>query len=183
MKKVLLAVALIGMVGCSNSSEPVEILPYYGMNLNLKSDLYSKYDLEHEYEFVAVETYGKVAFKAIYWCHNKFERELNGIDLSSDAGSYAIDDYNLKNELCVTQSLKLEKPILEAYRIKLERPNVGLELNESEVVSYNEAPVAEYDKNSPRYKEVLASCAANNNSIVDDQEFVEAVDFCVAKGM
>lgn len=193
MKKLLLAALVIGIAGCSDADNKViknaiaSDAAKYPEAIAIKSfqdNSVRGFDLEMEWEFNLAEEYGTDGFKAIWFCHKKFQSELGGIDTSTDYGAAVLDKYDSKVQTCATHSVqRYSTPIPEDKRKKLDRPYAGVELSPQEIGTYDELPVAPYDKNSQRYKEVLAMCAGANNYIKDDKEFVSAVDFCVSKAM
>lgn len=187
MKKSLLMAALAAVVsvGCSGvSQEQSAFNKEYVIDVSKYPNANEDFSLDQEFEYQAVEQYGSPAFKVISSCYSKYGPMMSNIDTSTDYGSTVLGEYLVKVETCTFATLReLHVAIPLDQRQKIQRENIGLELNEDEVENFNQTPVAPYDKTSPRYKELLATCSANNNSIEDDQEFVSAVDFCISKGM
>lgn len=197
MKKLILASMMFGIVGCSSASNEIppvkeeyiqsvtiiENTQKYGVDLNEYPTSNVKFDLEKEFEYVAVEKYGTIAFKAIDVCYTKYEHMMNGEDSSSDYGSTLLNDMNIIVSKCVEESLDKYPVIPENKRISFPREYMGLELDEVEKDGFDDvSPVAEYDKSSSRYKELKKICE-ENNALVPKQEFNESVEFCVKKGM
>ncbi|EQA7786719.1 hypothetical protein ACX818_001313 [Acinetobacter baumannii] len=202
MKKLLIASIIFGLVGCSTNEsikQPESIQQKivhteHFIDLNEFPSEIQGFDLEFDWQFNAAEKYGSIAFKAIDLCYSKYEYTIKGIDTSSDCGSMKFDEYNQNVEKCVNESLSPYPIIPEDKRHKIPRgdePGYGLELSESEIDRYddfeNSLPATTGDdksyRNDPRFQELLPQCAANNMPIEDDQEFVDAVDLCVLKGM
>lgn len=191
MKKLLLALCVIGLVGCSQAESEVIVDAMKpkpeSVDLSKAPDLTSGFDLEFDWQYDLAELYGTKAYKAIHYCGLKYDSMLKGIDTSSDYGSTVLSEWNQSVAQCAENSLKHEPQIPEEFRHVIPRnepANYGLELNESEVEGFNDIPpMFQPDVNDPRYKEVHAQCAINNQEIVDPVEFASAVDFCTAKGM
>lgn len=197
MKKLILASMMFGIVGCSAASNEIppvkeeyiqsvsiiENTQNYSVDLNEYPNPNVKFDLEKEFEYVAVEKYGTIAFKAIDVCYTKYEHMMDGEDSSSDYGSTLLNDMNIIVSKCVEQSLEKYPVIPENKRISFPREYMGLELDEIEKDGFDDVlPVAEYDKSSSRYKELKKICE-ENNVLVPKHEFNESVEFCIRKGM
>ncbi|CAL1777820.1 hypothetical protein BRC2024_PQPTKSFJ_CDS_0152 [Tegunavirus sp. BRC001] len=211
MKKLLIAASIIGLVSltaCSQSNVAKDSgtvplpsteknKPY--LNLSKLKDGIEGFDLEFEWEYDLAEKYGTIGFKAIYYCGKKYDNMLVNLDTSTDYGATALSEYNENVKTCAENSLRGYSVIPEAQRHIIPRPDEpgqGLELSQEEETSFNSEDRlntvypklsenykgTEY-RNDPRFQELLPVCAVNNMSIKDDKEFVEAVDFCVLKGM
>uniref|UniRef100_A0AB38ZCU2 Lipoprotein n=1 Tax=Acinetobacter phage vB_AbaSt_W16 TaxID=3116434 RepID=A0AB38ZCU2_9CAUD len=201
MNKLLLAISIasLSLVGCSTHKEAtaaptVNEMQYGVKNLQEHTTVNTNFSLETEAEYKAAELYGSIAFKAIAVCNSKFENLLKNIDMSSDYGATVLQEYQVKVEKCVDETLKPYPIIPEKDRVQLPRENVGLELNESEIAGFNDVDdfenelpaIAGEDKSyrdDPAFQKALPACAAANIEIKNDKEFVEAVDFCALKAM
>ncbi|QQO96341.1 hypothetical protein CPT_Minot_138 [Acinetobacter phage Minot] len=211
MKKLLIAASIIGLVSLTACTQPnvakdsgtvplpstEQNKPY--LNLSKLKDNIEGFDLEFDWEYDLAEQYGTVGFKAIYYCGKKYDNMLVNIDTSTDYGSTVLSEYHANVKECATNSLRGYSVIPEAQRHKIPRadePGYGLELSAGEEANFNSEDrfntvypkMAEnYEgteyRDDPRFQKLLPVCAANNMSIKDDKEFVEAVDFCALKGM
>ncbi|AXY82758.1 hypothetical protein KARL1_139 [Acinetobacter phage KARL-1] len=210
MKKLFIVASIIGLVGCSEPSlskeSDVGTVPLPTSQTNKAYVDLSKvdgniqgFDLEFDWEYDLAERYGTNGFKAIYYCGKNYDSMLSNIDTSTDYGSTVLSEYQANVRECATNSLRNYSVIPEAQRHKIPRadePGQGLELSSEEEANFNSEDrfntvypkiVENYEgteyRNDPRFKELLPVCAANNMSIKDDKEFVEAVEFCALKGM
>lgn len=202
MKKLLLSLCVVSLVGCSQSTpatykealkqqqkeEASQMLDVNSVKLSDYSDLEtSGQTLEFDWEYDIAEKYGTQGFKAMTLCYDKHLSKLDGVDTSSDFGAVKQDEVLALIESCSHNSLVYTTEIPEDKRTHIPRDepaNYGLELDETEVEGFNDIPpMFQPDVNDPRYKEVYARCAINNQEIVDPVEFASAVDFCTAKGM
>ena len=195
MKLLFVATAVCLMMGCSNAStieKPKKEVAKmsYGVNLDEYKDIIIDFNLEQEYQYVAAETYGPVAFHAIGACFKKYEHMLDNIDTSTDYGSSLLTKFSVDNEKCVSETLSIYTPLDEDVRETIPRENIEMELASDEVDEFDDLsldvgeslPVAPYDKASPRYIEMRKVCEETNSSVPKD-EFESSVEFCVSKSM
>lgn len=201
MKKLLLSLCVIGLVGCSQAendviveainNEPVKILDENSVKLSNLDDLgNSAASLEFDWEYDVAEKYGTQGFKAIKYCYDKHLSKLDGVDTSSDFGAIKQGEVMTLIEACSYNSLVYTSIIPEDKRTKIprdEQANYGLELDLSEEAGFDDIPpeaAATMDRNSDRYKELHKTCTENNSYYAGEPvAMAEAVEFCVSKGM
>ena len=190
MKNLIVISTLLGLIGCNQatnadlkqSTKPVETKMKYGLDLKDYPKAKVDFTLGEEFEYVAVENYGAIAFKVIDSCYVKYETTISNIDTSTEYGSAKYNDYRVNVAKCVTETLNNYERVPENLRQEIPREYNGLELDESEIESFYILPAFEYDKNSERYKKVLKACERDNIAS-PKKDFASNVEFCVAKSM
>lgn len=187
MKKLLLAISMVGLMGCSQADNKVFIdiqnKMEYGVDLSAVPDVQHEMSLLLEEEYEVVEQYGAVAYKAIDACYSKYEYMMDGVDSSSDYGSTVLHDMQQNSIKCMKESLSVYDEIPVNHRQHIPRDNVGLELSDDEIESFNELPAFDYDENDPRYPEIKQICEENNAYVLNPVDRSDAVEFCVRKAM
>ncbi len=178
MKPLIIALIAICFTGCASEQHitPKEPTMQYGVDLNNYPTVNTNFDLQFDHDYDMVEKYGSVAYKAIGACYSKYLHELDGIDTSTEYGATVQDEMVAKVNKCTEETLSVYPVIPENERVKIKH-------NEIESDDISDMPVAPYDKNDPRYKELLETCTENNSVIPDETNRKEAVEFCISKSM